>query len=139
MGDTVEEQKDKTTYLLELEDGSKKKITVPSNWKVTFGPLVVGKSIQPTTGGGVKKMPIALRFYEDEKQQRAVFTNVVAFRDLSISIREERVETKTKHGNLDIEGAKKNVTVRAEARSWIDPDKEEIDKTNLLESADFDM
>jgi len=62
--------------MVEFEDGTRKQITVPSSWKVTFGPLVKRKS---GSGGRptdfANQMPIALRFYESETKQRAIFTN----------------------------------------------------------------
>lgn len=58
-------------------------IAVPEDWKVTFGPVAVGSGRINSEGGG----SMALRFYEDDKRQRAIFTGVRSFRDLSIPIR----------------------------------------------------
>lgn len=87
-----------TTYLIEFKSGKRQKITVPSDWKVTFGPAAVGKS---RTSPSDLKMPMALRFYENDKKQRAIFTDVKNFRDTSI-----KIET---------------------VKEWIDPDKHEED------------
>ena len=121
-----------TIYLIEFEDGSKKKITVPSDWKVTFGPVVVGKNTNHTRGRHAGEIPLALRFYESETKQRAIFTHVASFRDLSINIQEERVQTKNKTGSMDIDGHRKNVSMRAVVKEWINPDKEDSDDTQLL-------
>jgi hypothetical protein len=121
-----------TTYLLIHENKTKRKVTVPSDWKVTFGPLVVGGN--RNRGDRQFKIPVALRFYENEKQQRAVFLDVISFRDLSIPVLEEKVEIRDKFGNLEVDGARKNVAVRAEMREWVDPDKEpDKDHSELLE------
>lgn len=58
------------------------RITVPASWKVTFGAVVpttksVGASSYGAAGWG-------LRFWEAADKQRAVYTNVVSFRDISI-------------------------------------------------------
>lgn len=58
-------------------------IVVPEAWKVTFGPVSVGGGRVNGEGAG----SMALRFYEDDKRQRAIFTGVRSFRDLSIPIR----------------------------------------------------
>jgi len=112
----------KTTYLIEYENGRKQKVTVPSEWKVTFGPLAIRgtNSSKPHS----QKMPIALRFYEKEKLQKAVFTNVVNFRDMSIEIMEERTNTQHKDGFVSCDGRKKNVSFQATTRQWVNPDEE---------------
>lgn len=115
---------DKTTYMIEFTDGKRKKITVPSSWKVTFGPVAVRKS------GSVAlpykdKMPQALRFYESETKQRAIFTNVASFRDMSIEIHEERVSSQSKTGTIEIEGSRKIANFRTEMKEWINPDDED--------------
>ena len=71
------------TYTIEKTDGKIIRITVPEAWKVTFGPIIGGK-----TGDsyGREKGCLALRFYEDEKHQRAIFTNVRNFIDTSIKV-----------------------------------------------------
>ena len=133
-GKKEEEKEDTTTYLVEFKNGDKKKITVPSKWRVTFGPIARGASKMPHD----RTLPIALRFYEDKDRQRAIFTDVMNFRDLSIPVLEERVDTQTKFGSLKVEGANKNVSVVAETREWVDPDKEDVDNTKLLNSVDVE-
>ena len=60
------------------------KITVPEEWKVTYGPIQPGSR---EYGGGNY-----VRFYESDKQQRAVFANVLEFVEDSIKI-ERKVKT----------------------------------------------
>jgi len=52
-------------------------IEIPSTWKVTYGPML------PGSGGN---QTLCLRIYETDKMQRAIFQNVVSFRDLSLKI-----------------------------------------------------
>ena len=64
-------------------------IEIPNDWKMTFGPWA------PRAGGGPKAFTQAevqakpgwiLRVYEGKEMQRAVFTNVESFRDMSIPL-----------------------------------------------------
>lgn len=126
------------TYLIEFESGKRQKITVPEDWKVTFGPAVVGNS------NPHKKMPMALRFYESKEKQRGIFLNVVSFRDVSIKIEEERIRKQDKVGTINVEGAQKTVVMQAKMREWVDPDTDEInqDAKKLLKNTkidDFDI
>lgn len=121
-------EEEKTTYLVEFVNDTKKKITVPSNWKVTFGPIVRSATSNPTSERWREKNPVALRFYEHDTRQRAIFTGVKSFRDMSIKIEEERITTQNKVGSIDIEGAKKNVNIKAETREWVNPD--DLDEVN---------
>jgi hypothetical protein len=71
------------TYLI-LAGGDEIQIDIPESWKVTYGPVSPGK-------GGYGN-DLALRIYENETKQRAIFTNVRSFRDLSIPVRRKVVE-----------------------------------------------
>ena len=129
---------DNRTYLLEMYDGSKRKITVPASWKVTFGPAAVPRTApsgNKAFSGNANKMPMAIRFYESKDQQRAIFTDVVNFRDMSIPILEERVEVKTKRGTLSVDGANRNVSMNATIKQWLNPDEDNEEQNPLL---DFD-
>jgi hypothetical protein len=108
------------TYLIEFENGKRQRITVPESWKVTFGPAARGTNKDK---GLSRQMPLALRFYESDTKQRAIFTDVVSFRDVSIKIEEERVNTQQKDGFVECDGKRKGVTFQATSRQWVDPDK----------------
>lgn len=108
------------TYLVEFKNGTKQKITVPANWKVTFGPAAKGNRGDRT---GLQ-MPLALRFYESEVKQRAIFTDVVSFRDTSINIEEMKIEIQEKEGYMECDGVKKKTTFQAKATSWVNPDND---------------
>lgn len=62
-------------------------LTVPSKWKITFGMLQPGERYSE---GAV------LRIYESDKQQRAVFRNVVSFRDLSMPLKRKLIKEESK-------------------------------------------
>ena len=68
-------------------------------------------------------MPMALRFYESDTKQRAIFTDVVSFRDTSIAIEEERQNVQEKDGYMECDGRKKRVSFQAKTREWINPDE----------------
>jgi hypothetical protein len=108
-----------TTYVLDLVNGDQRRITVPSKFKVTFGPTV------PYIKGSTNhERGYALRFYEGNKEnQRAIFTDVIAFRDSAIPI-EEKV-TRTKQQTLRKQHGRegfKDVVVEARVTEWRNPD-----------------
>lgn len=125
--------KDKT-YIIICADGSKRKVTVPEDWKVTFGPACAGEN---KSTDHKFKMPMALRFYETKDKQRAIFTDVVSFRDSSIKIEEERIQTQEKHGFMECEGARKATTFQATTKEWVNPDEEV--STKLLMPSDSEL
>ena len=114
-----EETKAMTTYLIVHKDRTERKITVPSDWKVTFGPAAAGFS-KGTSGGPT--IPLALRFYEDEKKQRAIFTDVVSFRDLSIQTEIKKTSHQEKQGFMECDGQRKATTFSTTVEEWINPD-----------------
>jgi hypothetical protein len=66
-------------------------IDIPVAWKVTYS------KVNPANGGFDS---LALRVYEGEQQQRACFTDVVSFRDLSIPFR-RRVKKSKEQTNAE--------------------------------------
>ena len=109
------------TYILNLKDGGRQRVTVPSDWKVSFGALFPSKD---SNNGRT-----ALRFWEGAKEhQRAVFADVESFRDTSIGIEEERTETHEQGIQADTELGKKTIIVRGQVREWINPDDPKASK-----------
>ena len=108
-------------YIITHEDKTKKRITIPADWKVTFGPAARGENAG-TRAGTHLKMPMALRFYESETKQRAIFTDVVSFRDASIKIEEERTNIQEKEGYVECDGVRKKTVFSATVKEWINPD-----------------
>lgn len=110
------------TYILELAPNGygpaiqRKKVTVPASWKITYGPAAQGAHL-----GG--QNPFVLRFYEGQKEHmRALFHNVLAFRDVTIKVEEEveRVQAETLLRNTP--SGSKNVVVEGRMREWRDAD-----------------
>jgi len=108
-------------YIITHEDKTKRRITVPADWKVTFGPASRGENAGNRAGQHLK-MPLALRFYESETKQRAIFTDVISFRDASIKIEEERTNVQEKEGYVECEGVRKKTIFSATVKEWINPD-----------------
>ena len=108
---------DMTTYLVSRAKGNDVKITVPASWKVTFGPLNPGS--KNLAGNGAP----ALRFYESENRQRAVITDVLSFRDMSIKVEEKRTNVKQQVLSKDTPHGKKNVVVEGRVEEWVNPDE----------------
>ena len=119
---------DEVTYLIIHEDGTERKITVPSNWRVTFGPAARGS--HGAKYGSTLKMPLCLRFYENETKQRAIFTDVVSFRDLSIKTEIKKVSVQEKQGFMECDGKRKATTFQAVSEEWVNPD--DLTKTPAL-------
>ncbi len=119
---------EQTVYLIEFENKKRQRITVPSSWKVTFGPAAAG--VNKNFSG---KIPLALRFYENESKQRAIFTDVIGFRDMSIKIEEERTNIQEKDAYVECEGKRKRTTLQAKTTEWVNPD---IPLHNLLEGGE---
>lgn len=120
------------TYLITHDNGNETKISVPASWKVTFGPAARGNN----AGKSHSVMPLALRFYEDETRQRAIFTDVKSFRDLSIPVFVKKKSTQEKHGFMECEGSKKATIFTVETSEWINPDEESDENRKLLTPSD---
>ena len=127
-----------TTYLIRFQNGKEQKVTVPESWKVTFGPAARGNN---ATSKHTYKMPLALRFYENEKKQRAIFTDVASFRDTSIQIEEKVVRKQEKDGFMECDGVKKATKFSATVEEWVNPDRIQIqpalpDDTEMFNTID---
>lgn len=112
----------KRTYILNMKDGTKQKITVPGSWKLSFGPLVPGSK----DGAMNSRDALVLRIWEGNKEnQRAVFTGVESWRDTEeLELQIEQVQTKQQMARVDIPGeGQKDVIAQMEVRQWVDPDK----------------
>ena len=108
----------KRRLLLTMQDGTQKKLTIPDDWKVTFGALVPG---QKESAG-----KIGLRLWSGTKGkeiQHAVFTDVSCFRDMSIGI-EEQIEEKRQE-TFRREGAEEGdeaMVAEVKVKRWVNPD-----------------
>ena len=80
--------------LIEGRDGKRIVGGIPANAKITYGPVQPGKA-----GYGSDN---ALRIYTSANNQLAVFLNVISFRDLSLTVKVEKVtkngESSSEHG-----------------------------------------
>jgi len=61
-------------------DQGKMRVSIPEDWKITYGP------VSPGAKGSYSGGAMALRVYEAETKQRALFTGVYSFRDMSLPI-----------------------------------------------------
>ena len=99
------------TYEVKTRSEGKLRITVPEDWKVTFGPVSPGGKY----GGGGE---LALRFYESDTKQRAIFTDVVSFRDLSIPVqRQLKKSSGSQEWTADENGTESKAQTKVE-REW---------------------
>lgn len=110
---------DTKTFILELKNGNIRKITIPSNWKLTFGQLIP-HTLRETNGATSQ---VALRIYEGSKENlRAVMTDVVAIRDASFAVMEKRTTVQRKAAQRQTAHGAKDVVVEARVTEWVNPD-----------------
>lgn len=110
------------TYVLELKNGDVRKITIPAHWKLTYGNVVpyAGKDSRPG------EARIALRLYDGAKDNlRAVYTDVVSFRDADIGTLEKRTQVQRKASQKQTDKGLRDVIVEARVTEWVDPDNED--------------
>lgn len=111
------------TYILELKNGDTRKITVPAHWKLTYGNVV------PYAGKGTmnpSEARVALRLYDGTKDNlRAVYTDVVSFRDAAIGTLEKRTQVQRKASQRATDKGMRDVIVEARVTEWVDPDNED--------------
>ena len=93
----------KITYEIQSVEGTYQ-IDVPADWKVTFGPVAVGATNK--RGYGDSSGSMALRFYESDTKQRAIFTGVHSFRDVSIPLRRKIKNVTEEHAGSTKRGPK---------------------------------
>lgn len=109
------------TYICTLRNGELRKVTFPASYKLTFGPTAPfsGKNTDYNHG-------LALRVYEGSSKEnlRAVFTDVVAFRDDSIEVQERRTEIKHQTVGVQAPGGMQAATVEARITQWVNPDND---------------
>lgn len=110
MSEEIQETPKLKTYLLDT-GREQMQIDIPDDWKVTYGPVTPGAK----SYGGAE---YALRIYETESKQRAIFTNVKSFRDLSIPVR--RLVT-------SVEGS----------RSWSEDENRTLDNVEINRSSEW--
>lgn len=111
------------TYILELKNGDTRKITVPAHWKLTYGNVVpyAGKDQR-----GSMESRVALRLYDGTKENlRAVYTDVVSFRDAAIGTLEKRTQVQRKASQRATDKGMRDVIVEARVTEWVDPDNED--------------
>lgn len=138
MKKTTAQDNETRTILITKTDGEEIQVDIPANWKITFGPAVAnaGKARMEGATTGYRMMPMALRLYESEKMQRAIFTDVASFRDLSIPMRVKKTRVQEKDGFMECEGVRKRTTFQAKTHEWVDADVEAKQNPPLLDMPD---
>jgi len=106
-------------YILNCRGNKTRKVTIPCNWKVTFGPLVPGSKSE--------QRPV-MRIYEgaNKEMQRAIFTDVESFREISIPVLEKVTKRHRKTMRKQTPEGDKDFVVEARETEWRDPDQEDV-------------
>lgn len=105
------------TLYAELNGGNMRKITIPSSWVITFGPIGVG------VARNGQDSPNVLRIYSDAKRSDlvAVYRDIKAVSDERVIVTEKTTRKKKKVFNKA--GPKGDQSFAAEVRStkWVNP------------------
>ncbi len=112
------------TIIMGCKNGSLRRVTFPANWKITFGSVNPGGKVYDPANHG-----LCLRLYENKDKQRAVFTDVMWFRDEALPVTERVTRKRTKR--IGKHGTKNDNVVVAEMREhkWVDPLADEEDES----------
>lgn len=124
--------------MMKMRNGSERKITIPDYWKVTFGPTI---PFERKAGAHHGSETWALRLYNGDKL-KAIFTDVINFRDMSIEIREKRIQTKRHFVERAAQFGGKSATMEARVETWCDPDEPDEANTadqNFLQISKFEQ
>lgn len=119
------------TLIIELNAGKMRKMIIPSEWVITFGPVGVGARSHNGDSTNV------LRLYADagKKQLKGVFRNVVAFHEEGIEILEKVVRKKNKTFRRQEKNGEQTYAAEVRQTSWRDPFSDEDDSAD----AEFDL
>lgn len=112
--------------LVELFGGRKLRITIPEGSRVTFGPLVPASGGPKTSRGWAAPSEsnsggTALRIYRgaNKEDQITVFRDVLSFRDESLKVEEEVIDSKAEDEVIiDTKGAEAR-SLRKKTKKWI--------------------
>lgn len=121
------------TYILQLLDGGKRKLTIPATWKITFGNVLPYNKTSNT--GGPYDPPhgwqsrIVLRVYEGSKDNlRAVMHDVLSFHEENVVILESRPKKVTTARLKEIDGKQDVELKEVGIDEWFDPDQLQVVK-----------
>lgn len=114
------------TLLVTMKNGNIRKIDIPADWIVSYGPVAVGAR------NNHGDSPNVLRIYSDvgRKNLKAVFKDVVSFVDESISILERVTKTKKKAFNKKAGNGNQSYTAEVRRTFWRDPFADTEDDNN---------
>lgn len=117
------------TYEILTRHG-KFRIDVPEAWKVTYGPVIGAKGYD---GAGN-----AFRVWESEKQQRALFADVISFRDLSLPMLREAVRKFGSEEWIADDGSYTGKKAGTVERRWVPADEIKDLPPEVPEIAEYD-
>lgn len=112
------------TYILELMDGGRRKLTIPATWKITFGNVLpynktTGGSYEPPHGWSSR---VVLRVYEGNKDNlRAVMHDVLSFHEETVKILETRPKKVMTSRLKEVDGKQDVELKEMDVNEWYDP------------------
>ena len=119
------------TLILEMNKGDDRKVTIPADWTITFGPIGVGARHDGNSTH-------VLRLYEDagKKKLKAVFRNITAFHEEGIQILEKVVRKKNKTFKRKERNGEKTYAAEVRQTTWRDPYMEEDESASEFDLAE---
>ena len=118
------------TIFVEVKSGTLRRIEIPEDWHISFGPVAVGVS-----RNGVES-PNVLRIYADVQRKNlvAVYRDVISISDARVKVTDKKVHKREK--KFIKKGGNGEQVCAAEIRKtvWSDPFADEPD----AEEQDFD-
>lgn len=115
------------TLIVNSKGGEVRRIVIPKDWTLTYGPVVVGASRQDHGG----QSPNVLRIYSDagKKNLMAVFRNVEDLMDEAVELRVKVTKAKTKSFVREEANGQQVYNAVIKKTTWRDPnaDVEEDD------------
>jgi hypothetical protein len=107
------------TYEIVMTSGKRQRITIPATWKVSFGAIVPA-SAKSTAQGYSGSTGWGLRVWESTDKQRAVYSGVVEFWDVSIPVQVRAVRYYGKEEWLIDDGTYINGKAALVEKQWVD-------------------
>jgi hypothetical protein len=111
------------TLLLICAGGTKRKVTVPADWKITFG-AIASKPSEMSRYDGARGW--CLRIY-DGTMPKVVFTDVISFREESVDVQVMVTRTEQKRMDRETPTGRKQGVAEMRYSEWRNAEDTDVD------------
>lgn len=115
---TAKPAAEQKTLLMLCAGGTKRKVTIPADYKITFGSIA-SKPDQLSRYDGARGW--CLRIY-DGTMVKAVFTDVISFREESIAVQVQVTRTESKRMDRSTPSGKRSGVAEMRYTEWAEAD-----------------